>query len=177
MGGGNHLFSLESTMNSKIEINEVLPCDVEAENALLNSCLSNPDATDAAKRICYAEDFSRNGAEAIFARLVNFRKARRSYTLGAILKSFEDREDSKLFTDFIYDLGPFWHLSDMGPTRHYARIVREFGLRRKIILECTQISTGLFNYNMNLAESIGMVRKLGAVSQARLRKNNEVSHA
>ena len=160
-----------------IEINEVLPRDVLAEDNLLSHCLSNGDSTDCAVRICYPEDFSRKGAEAIFARLVNFRKAGRSYTLDTILKSFEDREDSKLFTDFIYDLGPFWHLSDMGPIRHYARIVREFGLRRKIILECTQISTGLFNYNMNLAESIGMVRKLGAVSQARLRKNNEVSHA
>ena len=155
---------------SPIEINAVLPRDIQAEDNILSHCLSNPDATDAAKQICYPEDFSRNGAEAIFARLVSFRKAGRSYTLDTFLKSFEDREDSKLFTDFIYDLGPFWHLSDMGPIRHWARIVREFGLRRRMILGCVHVASNLFDVSIDVNEMAERIKKLGAISSFRLQK-------
>jgi len=161
---------------SPIEINAVLPRDIQAEDNILSHCLSNGDATDCAMRICYAEDFSRNGTEAIFARLVNFRKAGRSYTLDTILKSFEDREDSKLFTDFIYNLGPFWHLSDMGPIRHYARIVREFGVRRRLLLGCVSVASELFDVSTNVNELADRAKKLGAVSAFRLKKA-EVTNA
>jgi len=159
-----------------IEINAVLPRDILAEDNLLSHCLSNGDSTDCAMRICYPEDFSRKGAELVFERIVHFRKQGRSYTPELIERSFEDREDSKFFSDFIWSLPEFWHLSDMGPIRHWARIVREFGVRRRLLLGCVHIACELFDVSTDVNAMADQTKKLGAVSAFRLKKV-EASHA
>ena len=155
---------------SQVEINSVLPRDVKAEDNLLSHCLSNGDSTDCAMKICYPEDFSRKGAEAVFERIVHFRKQGRSYSPELIERSFDDREDSQFFSDFIWSLPEFWHLSDMGPIRHYARIVREFGLRRRMIFGCVNVACELFDISTDLNEMADQTKKLGAVSAFRLKK-------
>ena len=175
-GKYKNLYSKNIVQRSQIEINAVLPRDVLAENNLLSHCLSNGDSTDCAMRICYPEDFSRKGAEMVFERIVHFRKQGRSYSPELIERSFEDREDSQFFSDFIWSLPEFWHLSDMGPIRHYARIVRELGVRRRLLLGCVSVASELFDVSTNVNELADRAKKLGAVSAFRLQKV-EASHA
>jgi replicative DNA helicase len=175
-GKEKNLSSGDILKPSPIEINEVLPRDIVAEDNLLSHCLSNGDSTDCAMRICYPEDFSRKGAVVVFERIVHFRKQGRSYSPELIIKSFDDREDSKFFNDFIWSLPEFWYLSDMGPIRHWARIVREFGLRRRMILGCVSVASDLFDVSIDVNEMADQIKKLGAVTAFRLKKV-EVSHA
>jgi replicative DNA helicase len=175
-GKYKNLYSKNIIKPSPIEINAVLPRDVVAEDNLLSHCLSNGDATDCAMKICYPEDFSRKGAEAVFERIVHFRKQGRSYSPELIDRSFDNREDSQFFSDFIWSLPEFWHLSDMGPIRHYARIVQEFGLRRRLLLGCVTVASELFDVSTNVNELADRTKKLGAVSSFRSKKN-EVTNA
>ena len=165
-----NLYSKNILQRSAIEINAVLPRDVLAEDNLLSHCLSNGDATDCAMKICYPEDFSRKGAELVFERIVHFRKQGRSYSPQLIEQSFEDREDSQFFSDFIWSLPEFWHLSDMGPIRHYARIVRELGVRRRLLLGCVSVACELFDVSTDVNAMADRTKKLGAVSSFRLKK-------
>ena len=176
LGKYKNLYNKNILQRSPIEINAVLPRDVTVEDNLLSHCLSNGDSADCATKICYPEDFSRKGAEAVFERIVNFRKLGRSYTPEVIIQSFEDREDSKFFSDFIWSLPEFWHLSDMGPIRHYARIVREFGERRRLLLGCVNVACELFDLSVDVNEMADQTKKIGAVGSFRLQKV-QVPHA
>ena len=169
-GKYKNLYSKNIVQRSQIEINAVLPRDIVAEDNLLSHCLSNGDATDCAMKICYQEDFSRKGAEAVFERIVHFRKQGRSYSPELIERSFDDREDSQFFSDFIWSLPEFWHLSDMGPIRHYARIVRELGVRRRLLLGCVSVACELFDVSTDVNAMADRTKKLGAVSSFRLKK-------
>ena len=169
-GEYKNLYSTNIIKPTPIEINAVLPRDILAEDNLLSHCLSNGDSTDCAMKICYPEDFSRKGAELVYERIVNFRKQGRSYSPELIERSFEDREDSQFFSDFIWSLPEFWHLSDMGPIRHWARIVREFGLRRRMILGCVHVASNLFDVSIDVNEMAEQIKKLGAISSFRLQK-------
>ena len=165
-----NLYSKNILQRSAIEINAVLPRDIQAEDNILSHCLSNGDATDCAMKFCYPEDFSRKGAELVFERIVHFRKTGRSYSPELIERSFDNREDSQFFSDFIWSLPEFWHLSDMGPIRHWARIVREFGLRRRMILGCVHVASNLFDVSIDVNEMAEQIKKLGAISSFRLQK-------
>ena len=160
---------------SPIEINQVLPCDVEAENDLLAHCLSNPEAVDTAMQIVRQDDFSRAGAGEVFQRMVDFRKSGRSFNPSVILKSFDDHKYFLRFEQFILNLGPFWIMRDMGPVRHYGNIIRETAVKRNLILGCTRIAIAGFSFNPDIADLLNDLKKTIAVSQARLQGKAQVA--
>jgi replicative DNA helicase len=146
---------------SPVDLKRMLPYDNEAEQGVLQACFSEPEAVDRAREHITPEDFYRRGYGIIFQRFVDFRDQQRGYTPTTVLESFKDHPEFERIETSILELGPFF----TGQTsRHFAKIVKDFSVRRSLISAAIKMAEDSFSITPNIkqieSEFINTVRKL-----------------
>jgi replicative DNA helicase len=146
---------------SPVDLKRMLPYDNEAEAGVLQACLADPEATDRSNEIINPTDFYRRGYGIIYERLLEFRKQQRSYTPRTVLESFKNHGEYERIETSILELGPFF----TGQTsRHFAKIVKDFSVRRSLISAAIKMAEDSFSITPNIkqieSEFINTVRKL-----------------
>jgi len=136
---------------SPVELNRTLPHDMEAEQGVLQACLADPEATDRSSEIINPKDFYRRGYAIIFERLMEFRNQKRSYTPTTVLQSFRNHPEYGRIETTIFELAPFI----TGQTsRHFAKIVKDFSIRRSLINAAVKLATDCFTVIPDIEEIV-----------------------
>ena len=140
-----------SVTPSPVEINRPLPHDPEAEQGTLQACFADPEAVDHAREHIAPEDFYRRGYGIIFQRFVAFRDQQRAYTPTTVLESFRNHPEFEQIETAIWELAPFV----TGQTsRHFAKIVKDFSIRRSLINAAVKLATDSFAITPDIDEII-----------------------
>ena len=147
--------------SSPVEINRPLPHDPEAEQGVLQACFADPEGVDRAREHITPEDFYRRGYGIIFQRFVAFRDQQRAYTPTTVLESFRNHPEFEQIETAIWELAPFV----TGQTsRHFAKIVKDFSIRRSLINAAVKLATDSFAITPNIgkieSEFLTSVREL-----------------
>jgi replicative DNA helicase len=140
-----------SVTPSPVEINRPLPHDPEAEQGVLQACFADPEGVDRAREHITPEDFYRRGYGIIFQRFVAFRDQQRAYTPTTVLESFRNHPEFEQIETAIWELAPFV----TGQTsRHFAKIVKDFSIRRSLINAAVKLATDSFAITPDIDEII-----------------------
>ena len=117
----------------------VMPHNREAEMAVLGSMILNREATGDVSLILKREDFYGDAHQEIFSHLLSLYETSSAYDL-LILKEHLERAsllDRIGGTEYLVSLAEF--VPSAANAEHYARIVRDKGVQRKLIQTATSI--------------------------------------
>lgn len=141
----NHM----NTKSSRIEIHEILPNNELAEKSLIENLIFCPSKTESVKKIVIPDDFYSMMRSKIYARIIEFHKAGRSWNLVTLENSFRNDPHLMKYRDFFDELLPF--TGELAGQN--ARIIKECADERKLIAATYQANMDLFN-----AVGVGSVR-------------------
>ena len=150
--GDNRTTKVKTTLpSSPVEINRPLPHDPEAEQGVLQACFADPEAVDRVCKIINPSDFYSRGHAIIFERLVALRAGGRWFTPTTVLESFRNHPECERLETLILEMGPF---ITGGTGRHFAKIVKDFSIRRSLINAAVKLATDSFAVTPNINEII-----------------------
>lgn len=105
-----------------------LPCDPQAELAVIEGSLF-PGGFDRATAILSASDFSTVGGKKIFAAMESLARTGRPISVSLIERALDGDPDFPQIVRALDSIVPFTHEA----VTHFATIVRELSLRRKLM--------------------------------------------
>ena len=151
------------------------PQNVEAEKSVLGSMLIDQEAIGAAVEVLDEMWFYDNAHRKIYKAVVDLYQARKNVDLVTL--------SDKLKSDGLLDqVGGVTYLSgiiDVVPTsanvEHYAHIVKEKGVLRKLIQNATSIITDSYKFTGNIEEAVDNAERL-IFEIADLRQSGKTSH-
>ena len=151
------------------------PQNVEAEKSVLGSMLIDQEAIGAAVEVLDEMWFYDNAHRKIYKAVVDLYQARKNVDLVTL--------SDKLKSDGLLDqVGGVTYLSgiiDVVPTsanvEHYAHIVKEKGVLRKLIQNATSIITDCYKFTGNIEETVDNAERL-IFEIADLRQSGKTSH-
>ncbi|MCK5012502.1 MAG: replicative DNA helicase [Candidatus Omnitrophica bacterium] len=151
------------------------PQNVEAEKSVLGSMLIDQEAIGAAVEVLDEMWFYDNAHRKIYKAVVDLYQARKNVDLVTL--------SDKLKSDGLLDqVGGATYLSgiiDVVPTsanvEHYAHIVKEKGVLRKLIQNATSIITDSYKFTGNIEEVVDNAERL-IFEVADLKQNRKTSH-
>ena len=140
-----------SVTPSPVEINRPLPHDPEAEQGTLQACFADPEAVDRVCKIINPTHFYRRGHAIIFEKLVALRDGGRWFTPTTVLESFRNHPECERLETLILEMGPF---ITGGTGSHFAKIVKDFSIRRSLINAAVKLATDSFAITPDIDEII-----------------------
>ncbi len=151
------------------------PQNVEAEKSVLGSMLIDQEAIGSAVEVLDEMWFYDNAHRKIYKAIVDLYQARKNVDLVTL--------SDKLKSDGLLDqVGGATYLSgiiDVVPTsanvEHYAHIVKEKGVLRKLIQNATSIITDSYKFTGNIEEAVDNAERL-IFEIADLRQSGKTSH-
>ncbi len=151
------------------------PQNVEAEKSVLGSMLIDQEAIGAAVEVLDEMWFYDNAHRKIYKAVVDLYQARKNVDLVTL--------SDKLKSDGLLDqIGGATYLSgiiDVVPTsanvEHYAHIVKEKGVLRKLIQNATSIITDSYKFTGNIEEAVDNAERL-IFEIADLKQSRKTSH-
>jgi len=155
--------------NHKIEIDHLLPHDGGAEISLIEGLVAgevqgDPTPLERARAIVSPDDFYRRGGGWVYGRMLELRQAMRPFTLSTLESSFENDPDFPRYRDLFDSLNPITGQA----VSHFARIVLEYSIRRKLIDATCQANEKLFDQAVSVLEILGKLKTAINETEGRL---------
>ena len=137
-----------------------LPGSTEAERAVIGSCLLSVDALETSLEVLKPDDFYNNSLRIIFSVMSEMYSAGKPVDYITITEELERKEtlDRVGGQNFIDELVS--GVSFTGNVGHYAGIVRDRSVRRKIISAGDRIAILAFSYDKEVPEILEEAEKL-----------------
>ncbi|GAA5346708.1 replicative DNA helicase [Planifilum fimeticola] len=156
---------------SELFADRLPPHNLEAEQAVLGAILMDPHALTLVAERLRPDDFYRQGHQRLFQAMLNV--AERGEPVDLVTVSEELQKTKQL--EEVGGVSYLTELADSVPTSahadHYARIVEEKAILRRLIRTATQIATSGYTGGDDVAEIIDDAeRKILDISQRRIRK-------
>ncbi len=126
----------------RIEIQELLPHNSDAEIELIENLIFRPDKVDLASGIVAPEDFYSRLRSQVYERILEFHITGCAWNLITLEDSFRGDPNSIKYRDFFDSLLPYIG-ERVGPT---AQIIKECADRRKLIAATNQANSDLFGF-------------------------------
>lgn len=127
----------------------ILPGNADAEVCLLEAICAGPDGIKKALRLgIQADYFSSIRRQNIFKRMKEFNNANRPFNLTSIEQSFQEDQNYDAYKTVFNDFDPI----TTEVIGHFACIVRENGLRYKIISTTEKANREAFNQSIPITE-------------------------
>jgi len=165
------VFGSEARIDSPLgsQFAKLPPHSVEAEESVIGGILLDNDALNVALEIIRDEDFYRPAHQVIFSAMIALWEKREPIdviTLSQKLRSLG-------MLDTIGGLEELTRLATMVPSAanvtFYARLVKEFGLRRRVIREATEIVADAFSSEGEIEEFLDTVeQRILGISDCRI---------
>ncbi|WP_027108151.1 replicative DNA helicase [Lacticigenium naphthae] len=135
------------------------PQNIEAEQAVLGSVFLNPDALISAMEFIESRDFYRRAHQLIFQSMVELNEKNEAIDVVTITNALESKKQ-------IEDIGGMPYLADLAvivPTaaniEHYAKIVEEKSVVRRLIKTATDIATKGYEEGDNIPDLLDEAEK------------------
>jgi replicative DNA helicase len=156
---------------SELFADRLPPHNLEAEQAVLGAILMDPQALTLVAERLRPDDFYRQGHQRLFQAMLNV--AERGEPVDLVTVTEELQKTKQL--EEVGGVSYLTELADSVPTSahadHYARIVEEKAILRRLIRTATQIATSGYTGGDDVAEIIDDAeRKILDISQRRIRK-------
>ena len=156
---------------SELFADRLPPHSLEAERAVLGAILMDPQALTLVAERLRPDDFYRQGHQRLFQAMLNVAERGEPIDLVTVTEELQKTKQLEEVGGVTY----LTELADSVPTSahvdHYARIVEEKAILRRLIRTATQIASAGYAGGDDVAEIIDEAeRKILDISQRRIRK-------